>query len=106
MHDVSSAVAEAHRCVTERGAVAIIGTPNPVKGQHLHDEACEPLSVEHEELNVSGVLSSVTARRSGKGGGAVRVGANLRIRRSLHNSQSHERNLSPALLRLRLVVLV
>src|SRR5215471_6412676 len=29
MHDVSSAVAEAHRCVTERGAVAIIGTPIP-----------------------------------------------------------------------------
>jgi len=30
-------VAEARRCVTDLGAVAIIGTPNPVNGQHLHD---------------------------------------------------------------------
>src|SRR5262249_21782609 len=43
MHDIPSAVAEARRCVTELGAVAIIGTPNPVNGQHLHDEVCEPL---------------------------------------------------------------
>jgi hypothetical protein len=43
MHDVPTAVAEAHRCVKELGAVAVIGTPNPVNGQHLHDEACEPL---------------------------------------------------------------
>lgn len=52
MHDVSSAVAEARRCVTELGAVAVIGTPNPVHGQHLHDEACEPLWGELERLNV------------------------------------------------------
>jgi uncharacterized protein len=37
MHDVPSAAAEARRCVTELGAVAVIGTPNPVNGQHLHD---------------------------------------------------------------------
>src|SRR5215471_13079047 len=45
MHDVPTAVAEARRCVEELGAVAVIGTPNPVNGQHLHDEACEPLDV-------------------------------------------------------------
>jgi len=38
-----AAIEEARRCVRELGAVAIIGTPNPVNGQHLHDEACEPL---------------------------------------------------------------
>src|SRR5499425_2712008 len=52
MHDIPSAVTEAHRCVTELGAVAIIGTPNPVNGQHLHDEACEPLWDELERLDV------------------------------------------------------
>jgi predicted TIM-barrel fold metal-dependent hydrolase len=52
MHDVGMAVEEARRCVTELGAVAIIGTPNPVNGQHLHDEACEPLWNEIERLNV------------------------------------------------------
>ena len=31
MHDVPSAVDEARRSVTELGAVAVIGTPNPVK---------------------------------------------------------------------------
>jgi predicted TIM-barrel fold metal-dependent hydrolase len=52
MHDVSSAVEEAKRCVTELGAVAVVGTPNPVNGQHLHDEACEPLWAALEELDV------------------------------------------------------
>ena len=52
MHDVPMAVAEARRCVNELGAVAVIGTPNPVNGQHLHDEACEPLWDELERLNV------------------------------------------------------
>jgi len=52
MHDVGSAVEEARRSVTELGAVAIIGTPNPVNGQHLHDEACEPLWDALEELDV------------------------------------------------------
>ena len=52
MHDVGMAVEEARRCVTELGAVAVIGTPNPVNGQHIHDEACEPLWSEIERLNV------------------------------------------------------
>jgi len=52
MHDVGLAVAEAKRCVNKLGAVAVIGTPNPVNGQHLHDEACEPLWDALEELNV------------------------------------------------------
>lgn len=52
MHDVGSAVAEARRCVGELGAVAVIGTPNPVNGQHLHDEACEPLWDALEALDV------------------------------------------------------
>src|SRR5712671_7244808 len=52
MHDVPSAVEEARRSVTELGAVAVIGTPNPVNGQHLHDDACEPLWDALEELGV------------------------------------------------------
>src|SRR5229473_4487067 len=52
MHDVPMAVEEARRSDTELGAVAVIGTPNPVNGQHLHDEACEPLWNELERLNV------------------------------------------------------
>ena len=52
MHDVPLAVAEARRSVTELGAVAVIGTPNPVNGQHLHDDACEPLWDELDRLNV------------------------------------------------------
>jgi predicted TIM-barrel fold metal-dependent hydrolase len=52
MHDVGLAVEEARRCVNELGAVAIIGTPNPVNGLHLHDEAVEPLWNELERLNV------------------------------------------------------
>ena len=52
MHDIGMAVEEARRCVRELGAVAVIGCPNPVNGQHLHDEACEPLWSELERLNV------------------------------------------------------
>src|SRR6516164_3344808 len=52
MHDVTSAITEARRCVRELSAVAVIGTPNPVNGQHLHDEACEPLWDALEELDV------------------------------------------------------
>jgi uncharacterized protein len=52
MHDVNAAVQEARHCVQELGAIAVIGTPNPVNGQHLHDEACEPLWNELEDLNV------------------------------------------------------
>ena len=52
MHDIGLAVEEARRCVNELGAVAVIGTPNPVNGLHLHDEAAEPLWNELERLNV------------------------------------------------------
>src|SRR5262249_35149209 len=52
MHDVGLAVEEAKRCVGELGAVAVIGTPNPVNGQHLHDEAVEPLWQALEQLDV------------------------------------------------------
>ena len=52
MHDVKLAVEEARRSVKELGAVAVIGTPNPVNGQHLHDEAVEPLWDALEELEV------------------------------------------------------
>jgi predicted TIM-barrel fold metal-dependent hydrolase len=52
MHDVGLAVEEARRSVTELGAVAVIGTPNPVHGQHLHDAACEPLWSALEQLDV------------------------------------------------------
>ncbi|MBM3340878.1 MAG: amidohydrolase [Betaproteobacteria bacterium] len=52
MHNIPAAVEEARRCVKELGAVAVIGTPNPVNGQHLHDMACEPLWTELESLDV------------------------------------------------------
>src|SRR6266496_3834520 len=52
MHSIPAAIDEARRCVRHLGAVAIIGTPNPVNGQHLHDEACEPLWSALEELDV------------------------------------------------------
>lgn len=52
LHDVSMAVEEARRCVKEMGAVAVIGSPNPINGQHLHDDACEPLWSELERLDV------------------------------------------------------
>jgi uncharacterized protein len=52
MHDVKLAVEEARRAVKELGAVAVVGTPNPVNGQHLHDEACEPLWTELEKFDI------------------------------------------------------
>ena len=52
MHDVKLAVEETRRSVKELGAVAVIGTPNPVNGQHLHDDAVEPLWDALEELNI------------------------------------------------------
>jgi uncharacterized protein len=52
MHNTALAVEEARRCVMELGAVAVIGTPNPVNGQHLHDDTCEPLWDELERPNV------------------------------------------------------
>src|SRR4029434_5235510 len=52
MHDIPAAIDEARRCVKELGAVAVIGTPNPVNGQHLHDEASDALWSALEEHNV------------------------------------------------------
>ena len=51
-HDVPSAVAEARRAVRELGAIAVIGTPNPVHGRHVHDPEMEPLWTAIEELGV------------------------------------------------------
>jgi predicted TIM-barrel fold metal-dependent hydrolase len=39
MHDVPLAIAEARRSITELGAVAVIGTPNPVNG-HASARRC------------------------------------------------------------------
>jgi predicted TIM-barrel fold metal-dependent hydrolase len=51
-HDVELAVREARRAVRELGAVAVIGTPNPVNGRHVHDPELEPLWAAIEELGV------------------------------------------------------
>jgi predicted TIM-barrel fold metal-dependent hydrolase len=51
-HDVGLAVQEARRAVRELGAVAVIGTPNPVNGRHVHDPELEPLWAAIEELGV------------------------------------------------------
>jgi predicted TIM-barrel fold metal-dependent hydrolase len=51
-HDVPAAVAEARRAVRELGAVAVIGTPNPIHGRHVHDPEMEPLWTAIEELGV------------------------------------------------------
>jgi uncharacterized protein len=51
-HDVGLAVQEARRAVRELGAVAVIGTPNPVNGRHVHNPEFEPLWAAIEELGV------------------------------------------------------
>jgi predicted TIM-barrel fold metal-dependent hydrolase len=51
-HDVRLAIAEARRAVTQLGAVAIIGNPNPINGRHIHDVYFEPLWTCVEELGV------------------------------------------------------
>jgi predicted TIM-barrel fold metal-dependent hydrolase len=51
-HDVDAAVREARRGVRELGAIAIVGTPNPVNGRHVHDPCFEPLWAAIEELGV------------------------------------------------------
>ena len=51
-HDVPAAVAEARRAVRELGAVAVIGTPNPVRGRHVHDPELDSLWTAIEELGV------------------------------------------------------
>lgn len=51
-HNIPAAIAEARRAVRELGAVAVIGTPNPVRGRHVHDPEMEPLWTAIEELGV------------------------------------------------------
>ena len=51
-HDVNHAVREARRAVTELGAVAVIGNPNPINGRHVHDPYFEPLWSAIEDLDV------------------------------------------------------
>jgi predicted TIM-barrel fold metal-dependent hydrolase len=51
-HDVKLAIQEARRAVRELGAVAVIGTPNPVNGRHVHDPEMDPLWSAIEELGV------------------------------------------------------
>jgi uncharacterized protein len=42
MHDVNAAVQEARRCVQELGAIAVIGTPNPVNGSICTTKPANP----------------------------------------------------------------
>jgi predicted TIM-barrel fold metal-dependent hydrolase len=51
-HDPKLAVTEARRAVSELGAVAVVGNPNPVNGRHIHDPAFEPLWEAIEELGI------------------------------------------------------
>ena len=51
-HDPELAAEEARRAVTELGAVAVIGSPNPVNGRHIHDRVFDPLWAELEKLRV------------------------------------------------------
>ena len=51
-HDAELAAEEARRAVTELGAVAIVGTPNPVNGHHVHDHFFDPLWKELERLGI------------------------------------------------------
>ena len=72
MHNIPAAIDEARRCVRELGAVAIIGTPNPVNDQHLHDEACEPLWTRWSSLGCqSGSIRPATPRSKTTPGGAT-----------------------------------
>lgn len=51
-HDAEMAAEEARRAVTELGAVAIVGVPNPINGRFLHDPYFEPFWAEVERLGV------------------------------------------------------
>jgi predicted TIM-barrel fold metal-dependent hydrolase len=50
--DVSAAVAELRRCVTELGFKGVYLRPNPVGGRALHDPSHDPLWAEAERLGV------------------------------------------------------
>src|SRR5262245_39911400 len=51
-HDAALAAREARRAVRELGAVAVIGTPNPINGRHIHDPEFEVLWDALEGLGV------------------------------------------------------
>lgn len=51
-HDGELAAIEARRAVTELGAVAIVGCPNPINGHFLHDRFYDPFWAEIERLGV------------------------------------------------------
>jgi len=51
-HDPKLAAREARRAVREKGAVAVIGNPNPINGRHIHDPELEVLWDAVEELGV------------------------------------------------------
>jgi predicted TIM-barrel fold metal-dependent hydrolase len=51
-HDPRLAAREARRAVRDKGAVAVIGNPNPINGRHIHDPEFEPLWDAIEELGV------------------------------------------------------
>jgi len=56
-HDAALATEEAQRAVSQLGAVAIIGNPNPVRGRHIHDPCFEPFWDVIEGLGVPRRLS-------------------------------------------------
>src|SRR5256714_4598571 len=51
-HDPKLAAREARRAVRDKGAVAVIGNPNPINGRHVHDPEFEVLWDAVEELGV------------------------------------------------------
>ena len=51
-HDPESAAEEARRAVEKLGAVAVVASPHPINGHHMHDPIFEPLWTELERLGV------------------------------------------------------
>jgi predicted TIM-barrel fold metal-dependent hydrolase len=51
-HDPEQAAQEARRSVKELGAVAVVASPHPINGRHMHDPIFEPLWSELERLGV------------------------------------------------------
>jgi predicted TIM-barrel fold metal-dependent hydrolase len=52
LHSAEPAVEEARRAVAELGAVALVASPHPINGRHLHDPFFDLLWAEIERLNV------------------------------------------------------
>src|SRR2546426_8729 len=66
-HDPKLAAREARRAVRERGAVAVIGNPNPINGRHVHDPGLEPLWDAIEELGASTSRGATSVPRPAAG---------------------------------------